>query len=61
MTDTHVNDELQAAIRTIRLAQAQLANVRKRFANDNDKRETLESVELVLALVLNKLDGLKED
>lgn len=60
MDSALLNDEVDAAIRSIRLAQAQIANVKKKhFANDSAKSDEMDSVEIILGIILKKLESLK--
>jgi hypothetical protein len=59
MDATLVNDEIEAVMRTIRLAQAQVATLKKICAGDTSRLEELESVEVVLDMVMRKLEALK--
>jgi hypothetical protein len=53
-----LSDELEAAKRTIRLAQAQLSTLKRHFAKvDPLKTQEFESIEVMLSLILTKLEG----
>ena len=60
MDSALLKDEVDAAIRSIRLAQAQIANIKKKhFANDSAKSDEMDSVEVILGIILKKLESLK--
>lgn len=55
-----LKDDLEAAIRTLRLAQRQVSNIRRKCVKaDEAVREELDAIEVMLEMLVKKAEALK--
>jgi hypothetical protein len=55
---TQTEDDLEAVLRTLKLAQAQLRNLKKHFAHDPAKQGEIENAEVGLEMLIDRLKAL---
>ena len=56
--DTRSRDDLDAVLRTLRLAQAQLRAIKSDFAGDATKEREIENSEVAIDLLVKKITAL---
>ena len=60
MDSTQFNDQLDAALRSIRLAKAQVASLKKKLDQGASDASELVAVETMIAMILTKLEALRQ-
>ena len=55
---TEERADLDGVLRTLKLAQAQLLNLKKHFRNDSNRAQELADIEVALNMILKRLSSL---